>query len=105
MIMTNPHQTQHKPLSDSCDDLYIISHNLWGAKGSFDPDGTTRDLNKFEVLTRLMTEHNIDIYLLQETWLVGDFITNIHGITVIHHGPEEPASNRGSGGIAILLGP
>jgi exonuclease III len=52
-----------------------------------------------------MTEHNIDIYLLQETWLVGDFITNIHGIAVIHHGPEEPASNRGSGGIAILLGP
>jgi hypothetical protein len=57
------------------------------------------------VLTRLMTEHNIDIYLLQETWLTGNFITNIHGITVIHHGPEEPVSNRGSGGIAILLGP
>jgi hypothetical protein len=55
------------------------------------------------VLTRLMTEHNIDIYLLQETWLVGNFITNIHGITVIHHGPEEPVSNQGSGGIAILL--
>jgi hypothetical protein len=52
-----------------------------------------------------MTEHNIDIYLLQETWLFGDFITNIHGITVIHHGSEEPASNRGSGGITILLGP
>jgi hypothetical protein len=50
-----------------------------------------------------MTEHNIDIYLLQETWLVSDFITNIYGITVIHHGPEEPASNRGSGGITILL--
>ncbi len=101
----NPHQPQHKPLSDSCDDLYIVPHNLRGAKGSFDPDGTTRDLNKFEVLTRLMTEHNIDIYLLQETWLIGDFITNIHGITVIHHGPEEPASNRGSGSLAILLGP
>ncbi len=60
---TNPHQLRHKPLSDSCDDLYIVSHNLWGAKGSFDPDGTTRDLNKFEVLTRLMTEHNMHRYL------------------------------------------
>jgi hypothetical protein len=57
------------------------------------------------VFTCLMTEHNIDIYLLQETWLVGDFITNIHGITVIHHGPDEPASNRGSGSIATLLRP
>jgi hypothetical protein len=63
------------------------------------------NLNKFEVLTHLMTEHDIDIYLLQETWLVGDFITIIHGITVIHHGPEEPANNQGSGGIAMLLGP
>jgi hypothetical protein len=77
-----------------CDDLYIVSHNLWGDKGSFDPDGTTQDLNKFEVLMHLMTEHNIDIYLLQETWLVGNFFTNnFLGITVIHHGPEEPASN------------
>jgi hypothetical protein len=24
---TNPHQPRHKPLSDSCDDLYIVSHN------------------------------------------------------------------------------
>ena len=100
---TDRNQPRKQPLSDSYDDLYIVSHNLRGAKGSFDPDGTTRDLNKFEVLTRLMTEHNIDIYLLQETWLVGDWITNIHGITVIHHGPKERASNRGSGGVAIML--
>jgi hypothetical protein len=52
-----------------------------------------------------MTENNIDIYLLQETWLLDDWTTNIHGITVIHHGPKEPASNCGSGGIAIMLGP
>lgn len=52
-----------------------------------------------------MLEHNIDIYLLQETWLTGDWITNIANVTTIHHGPDEPASNRGSGGIAIMLGP
>jgi exonuclease III len=52
-----------------------------------------------------MTENNIDIYLLQETWLLDDWTTNIHGITVIHHGPKEPASNRGSGGVAIMLEP
>ena len=27
------------------------------------------------------------------------------GVTIIHHGPKEPASNRGSGGVAIMLGP
>ena len=52
-----------------------------------------------------MTENNIDIYLLQETWLLDDWIITIKGVTVIHHGPKEPASNRGSGGVAIMLGP
>ena len=102
---TNRNKPRQKPLSDSCDDLYIVSHNLRGAKGSYDPGGNSRDLNKLEVLARLMTENNIDIYLLQETWLLDDWIITIKGVTVIHHGPKEPASNRGSGGVAIMLGP
>jgi len=65
----------------------------------------TRDLSKIEALTRHMKESDIDVYLLQETWLLHDTITNICGITAIFHGPEISTSRCGSGGLAILLGP
>jgi exonuclease III len=47
-----------------------------------------------------MTEKNIDIYLLQETWIYEDIETNVRGITVINHGVKK-GSNKG--GVAILL--
>lgn len=83
----------------------LVSQNLNGAKGTFDPGNQTRDLEKFEVITRHMLQHNIDIFLAQETWLTKTFTTNINGITVFHHGPDQPTCSRGSGGLAIFLGP
>jgi exonuclease III len=57
-------------------------------------------------LARLMTQHNIDIYLLQETWLLDDWTTHITPqVKIIHHGPKEALCNRGSGGVTIMLGP
>jgi len=82
-----------------------LSFNLWGAKGSFDLDHTTRDLSKLETLARLMTTNDIDVYLLQETWLFGDWTKTIANVTIIHHGPAEAVCNPGSGGVAIMLGP
>jgi hypothetical protein len=39
-------------------------------------------------------DNNTDIYLLQETWLLGDWIKKMHGIIVIHHGLEKSCANE-----------
>jgi len=84
-------------------DLIVVSQNIRGVQGFFEPDGRSRDLGKLEILTRVLLEQHIDVYLIQETWLTGDWIRIINGVTVIHHGPDTPTSRRGSGGVAILL--
>jgi hypothetical protein len=96
---------QQQPRRNSWKDLHIVSQNIRGAKGFFDLDGATRDLSKIETLSRLMHENGIDVFLLQETWLIDDWTTSIAGITIIHHGPAEAPCSRGSGGVAIMLGP
>ena len=83
----------------------IISQNVCGAKGDFDPYGTRHDLNKIENIFQIMKEQEIDIYLLQEMWLLGDWNMQVHGVQVLHHGPSEPASRHGSGGVVSLLSP
>ena len=102
---SRPSTTPTPPLRNSHQDLNIVSYNIRGAKGSLDPDRRTRDLSKLETLARLMKEQNIDVLLLQETWLIGDITTTICGILVHHHGPPQATSNRGSAGLAILMGP
>jgi hypothetical protein len=43
-------------------------------------------------------------YLVQETWLEGDFVQKLkHGQTFIHHDPVMQESRRGSGGVRIIL--
>jgi len=83
--------------------LQIVSHNIRGTQGDFDPDNVTRDLGDLEVLTSNMSKQKTDVLLLQETWEPGTWTRIMHGVTVIHHGAEEGARNKG--GVAILLGP
>ncbi len=80
---------QHETLlRTSYRDLFVVSLNLWGAKESYDPDRTTRDYSKLETLTCQMTTNHIDIYLLQETWLIGDWTTTIANITMVPINPQ-----------------
>ena len=85
--------------------LTVVTQNIRGVQGFIEPNGQSRDLGKLETLTRVLLDENIDVFLVQETWLTGDWIKSINGVTVIHHGPPAPTSRRGSGGVAILLGP
>eukprot|EP00978_Attheya_sp_CCMP212_P011742 scaffold29160_cov31-Attheya_sp.AAC.1 len=53
-----------------------------------------------------MKKRGIDIYLLQETWLCGDYDKYITGYLMFHHGLESPTTcNRGTGGVATILSP
>jgi exonuclease III len=52
-----------------------------------------------------MGEHKKHVYMVQETWMTGNFITEIQGIHFFHHGLEESTCSRGRGGVAIALGP
>ncbi|KAL7575480.1 hypothetical protein ACA910_020067 [Epithemia clementina (nom. ined.)] len=51
-----------------------------------------------------MTAWGFDVYLLQETWLLGDWEITTHGCTIICHGPAPRPCARGTGGVAIILG-
>ena len=61
-------------------------------------------LGKLETLARCMCREKIDIYLVQETWLLKTWTVQIGDVKVFHHGPETKSCARGSGGVAILLG-
>ena len=68
-----------------------------------DVDGT-RANTKLEYIALYMDDKDIDVYLIQETWLAGDIDHwVINGITFFMHGPEKQDSSRGRGGLAIGL--
>jgi len=84
--------------------LTVVTLNINGAQGLYENDGKTRDLGKLETLARCMHTEKIDIYLVQETWMLKTWDVQIGDIKVFHHGPETKSCARGSGGVAILLG-
>jgi hypothetical protein len=83
--------------------LTICSNNVQGAKETKDDNGT-RAYTKLEHIAIYMEDHNIDMYLLQGTWLEG-YIDHweINGVTFFTHGPETQTSSRGRVGLAIAL--
>jgi hypothetical protein len=77
-------------------DIKIVSQNVQGLENE----------EKLEYLARIITKHNIQAYLIQETHLAGDFTMQISGgHTIIHHGPEAQPTNGAKGGVAIILCP
>jgi exonuclease III len=78
----------------------IVTQNIRGTQGLKDPQGNIIDLGDIEAVVELMRNRNIDIYLLQETWIYKDIETEIRGITFINHGAQKGNNN---GGVAILL--
>ena len=45
------------------------------------------------------------IYCIQETWLDGDFVKEINGYIMFHHGLKKQICSRGQKGVAIILSP
>ena len=52
-----------------------------------------------------MINRNLSVYCIQETWLDGNFIKEIEGYTVFHHGLVKQVCKRGQNGVAIILSP
>jgi exonuclease III len=62
---------------------------------------------KIDHIIDRMRRQNVDVYLVQETWLEGDGQEfqqlEIGDYTAIFHGNSEPTCSRGRGGVAIFL--
>ena len=52
-----------------------------------------------------MEKHNISAYLIQETWLDGDFEKKINGYHPFHHELKHQLCKKGQKGVAIILSP
>ena len=61
-------------------------------------------INLDSIIDTMMAKR-LDIYCIQETWLDGNFIKDINGYTMFHHGFESQKCSRGQKGVAIILYP
>ena len=52
-----------------------------------------------------MINRNLSVYCIQERSLDGNFIKEIEGYTVFHHGLVKQVCKRGQNGVAIILSP
>lgn len=50
-----------------------------------------------------MIYRNLSVYWIQETWLDGNFIKEIEGYTIFHHGLEKQVCKRGQNRVAVIL--
>ena len=65
--------------------LKIYSQNIQGPRGNEE---------KVEYITKLMKEKNIDMYIIQETHLEGDYKKMLNnGYIMVHHGPTQQPRN------------
>jgi exonuclease III len=100
VLLKNKRQQPHRnPYTEP--NVTIVTQNIRGTQGTKDPQGNIIDLlENIKAVVELMQNRNIDIYLLQETWIYEDIETEIRGITFINHGMKKGTNN---GGVAILL--
>ena len=93
-------QDQLKPIATGCPDttkhsLTIYTQNVHGLRANED---------KIEYISRLMELKHINVYMLHETHLDGDFIFVLpKGQLMIQHGPKMQPHQHVKGGIAIIL--
>jgi len=69
----------------------------------------TQGLNsdKEEMILDVMQQQNIFAYSIQETWRIGNEISEKYGYYIIQHGSDSKSNGKGraSGGVAIILSP
>ena len=75
--------------------ITVLSQNVQGLKQD----------SKLEHIIDQMNEKHIDVALIQETWLTGDFSRIINGFHILHHGLKNENCRRGERGVAIILSP
>ena len=75
-----------------------MSQNVQGLKSN------ARSINLDDIVQNVINR-NLSVYCIQETWLDGNFIKEIEGYTVFHHGLVKQVCKRGQNGVAIILSP
>ena len=75
--------------------IIFVSQTVQGLKSN------TRSIN-LEAIVQNMINRNLSVYCIQETWLDGNFIKEIEGYTVFHHGLVKQVCKRGQNRIAII---
>ena len=69
------------------DKLIFLSQNVQGLRSYL------RKIN-LDAIVQNMIYRNLSVYCIQETWLDGNFIKEIEGYTVFHHGLEKQVCKR-----------
>ena len=64
-----------------------------------------KDDSKIDQAITLMESHKTDIFLVQETWLTGDFTRIINNYHFNNHSMSKALLSRGERGVAIILSP
>ena len=64
-----------------------------------------KDDSNIDAIINSMIENNVDAFLAQEIWMIGDSITSFRGRTIFHHGFSSHSSSRGERGVDIALSP
>jgi hypothetical protein len=75
----------------------IAPQNTNGCKETAAADGTRTNKNR-KTIAQQMDQDDKHAWLIQETWLTGNFRVETQGTTFFHHGLEEATCNRGRGG-------
>jgi hypothetical protein len=75
LLKNKRQQPRHNPYTEP--NITIVTQNIRGTQGSKYPQGNIIDLGDIESVNDPMRSRNIDIYLLQETWIYKDIETEI----------------------------
>jgi hypothetical protein len=75
LLKNKRQQPRRNPYTEP--NVTIVTQNICGTQGLKDPQGNIIDLGDIEAVVELMRNRNIDIYLLQETWIYEDIETEI----------------------------
>ena len=58
-----------------------------------------------DIIVEFNVDTKIDIYFIQETWLDGNYVSEINSYTLFHHSLKEHKCSRGQCGVGIILSP
>jgi len=82
---------------DTDNTLVIYTQNIQGLRANEE---------KLEYISRMMESKSIDVFMIQEMHLEGDFIKILpKGQLFIHHGPNIQPHQGAKGGVMIILSP
>ena len=95
--MPKPSDTYSKPKT-------IDNHSSFVSQNVQSSRSEAQSIN-LDAIIEMMIKNNISIYSIQETWLDGDFVKEINGYTMFHHGLVSQTCSRGQKGVAIILSP